>query len=87
MLTLKMPVRRAPTGHRIGESHPRAKLTDEIVRQIRALHAKGQGSKSIARQLDLPRDTVRDVIDFRTWKHVEDAHVQPLSRATRAMAP
>lgn len=28
-------ITRAPSGHRCGESHPRAKLTDEIVRQMR----------------------------------------------------
>lgn len=67
-----MPISRAPTGHRIGESHPLSKLTAEDVRRIRALRKQGKGYKRIARETGHPRETVRSVLDGRTWAHLED---------------
>jgi hypothetical protein len=67
------PIQRANTGHRIGESHPRSKLTDEKVREIRAHRKEGKGYKRIAKLTGIPVQTVRDVLSYRTWRHVIDA--------------
>lgn len=52
-------------GYRIGESHHRAKLTDEDVALILALRAAGLSYGEIARKWDagvcISRSTVRDI--------------------------
>jgi len=66
----RMLVRRSFTGHRIGESHPRARLSDEDVRLIRALNEEpGKlGYKAIANKWEppLPQSTVRNICTGRT---------------------
>jgi len=52
--------RRTITGQRCGEWHPRARVSDGAVAQVRALHEiHGLGYKAISRQTGLPRTTVR----------------------------
>lgn len=58
-------MRRNHTGHRVGECHHRAKLTDAQVKEIRALYpAMGYGR--IAKQYGVGESTVRDIITYRT---------------------
>jgi hypothetical protein len=64
--TRRMPER---ISHR-GTSHTSARLTPEIVREIRERSGDGEGATSIARGLDIGRTTVRAVIEGRTWAHV-----------------
>lgn len=58
------------------ESRPRgtkvyaAKLNDEIVRFIRAEHAKGVGVRELGRRLRISHTTVGCVIRGVSWKHV-----------------
>lgn len=66
-------VKRTPRGNRIGEDHPCAKLTEEMVLHIRALRAQGHGYKKIARLTGVKWGTVRSVLTYRTWRHVRDA--------------
>jgi hypothetical protein len=53
-----------------GTNHTMARLTPEIVREIRDRGRTGEGPTSIARGLGVGRTTVRAVIEGRTWAHV-----------------
>lgn len=60
-------VRRAMSGHRVGEYHPRAKTPDEDVKLIRELHEKhGLGYGTLADKFELPKGTVRNYCTYRT---------------------
>lgn len=62
-------IRRNHTGHRIGEDHQRAKLTDEQVRAIRAKHKpnkRGFGYAALAKESGCGVSTIRDICTFRT---------------------
>lgn len=52
---------------RHGEQHHRAKLTDEIVREIRASR---ETSVALAERYGVTREAVSAVRIGRTWKHV-----------------
>lgn len=58
-------VRRSFTGHRVGESHPRAELPREDVLLIRALREEKLGYGTIAKKFELPRSTVQDICNGR----------------------
>lgn len=47
-----------------------AKLTEDVVREIRALAATGVGIRTLARQFGVARMTARRVVMKETWKHV-----------------
>lgn len=54
-----------------GEDNGSAKLTTRIVDIIRSMHADhGWGATEIAKRLNMPRTTVRDVINRKTWIHL-----------------
>lgn len=60
----------APPLHR-GERNPSAKLTDDAVRQIRALHATGEHSQAaLARRFRVTQSAVWQVIHRKKWTHV-----------------
>jgi hypothetical protein len=50
-----------------GERHAHARLTDEIVREIRV---SSMGCTSLARKYDVAVMTILDVRHRRTWRHV-----------------
>lgn len=51
---------------------PRARLTPEQVRAIRAQYATGGvGSPQIARQYGVGRTTIKSILSGRTWRHVD----------------
>lgn len=54
-----------------GESHARAKLTIEKVRQIRMMHERGITQLSIAKSIGVGRGAVGCVIRGETWGHVK----------------
>lgn len=54
-----------------GERNGRAKITDEIVREIRRRVVGGATHRSLARELGVSRDIVRHVANGKTWSHVE----------------
>lgn len=73
-------------GKRIGQDHPRAKLTDRDVDQIFELHALGLGYARIAGKFDditggISKYTVRDVITGRRRGQVPYAQRKVLVRA------
>jgi hypothetical protein len=56
--------------YRRGEAHPGARLTEDAVRRIRAMHESGSAQRAIARQIGVSATAVRDVVSGRTWRHV-----------------
>lgn len=60
-------------GHTSRGSHrPKSKLSEENVREIRALVAAGGISKcAIARKFGISEATVRDIMSRRLWKHLD----------------
>jgi hypothetical protein len=62
---------------RLGQHHPRARISDAQVNEMRDLHEQGLGYRRIARLLGHPLYTVRDIVSFRrrnvtptTWVEV-----------------
>lgn len=53
-----------------GEAHPKAVLTDDLVRRIRREYGGGRAVHAIAIDLGVSWRTVRRVLDGTTWKHV-----------------
>lgn len=55
---------------RIGETSPFAKLTAEAVRVIRQSCADGVSKAELGRQFGVDRTTIRDIVNFKKWRHV-----------------
>ena len=53
-----------------GIKNQNAKLTDDIVREIRLAHSNGRTTKELAMQLGVSESTARHAIGRRSWKHV-----------------
>ena len=63
--------RRAHGTHPAGVQNPRSKLTDEKVRMIRSMYARGQGNTyQLADKFGVYVSTVQKLINRETWKHV-----------------
>lgn len=58
------------SGPRIGESHPRATITEDDVRRIRAMHADGWNQREIAAAMSLQPNCVSKIVLRKTWRHV-----------------
>lgn len=54
-----------------GEANGYAKLTDDIVRQIRKMHREGVVQRRIAEQFGLHWAHVNDIVHRRIWKHID----------------
>ncbi len=50
-----------------GVDHPYAKLTPELVREIRK---SGKSNAQFARELGVSRESVRDARNYTSWSHV-----------------
>lgn len=61
-----MQIARNHTGHRVGECHQRARLTDEQVRAMRADHAAGMGYGRLAMKYGCGVSTARDIVNHWT---------------------
>lgn len=60
-------IARAPSGHRCGEHHQKAKLTDAQVSEMRKLHQSGKaGYRNLAKMFGCGQSTARDICDYRT---------------------
>lgn len=54
-----------------GERHGRSKLTAYFVRQIRERHlAYVVSYEKLAKDYEVSPVTIRDVVKFKTWRHV-----------------
>jgi hypothetical protein len=60
-------VQRGRSSRRPGELHPNAKLTDELVKEIRS---STECSRFLARRLGFSYTTIKDVRSRRSWRHV-----------------
>lgn len=57
-------MKRNHTGHRVGQDHHRAKLTDEQVRQLRQDHDNDLGGyRTLAKKYGTSRSTARDIVN------------------------
>jgi hypothetical protein len=54
----------------VGESHGKAKLSEENVIAIRARHAKGETQRSLASEFHVHYTTIADIVHRRHWKHI-----------------
>lgn len=59
-----------PEAYPWGERHPKAKLTDAKVRELRIRHANGTPCTELAREYGVTRMVVKRAIQRKTWKHV-----------------
>lgn len=62
-------IRRNHTGHRVGEDHQRATLSDEQVREMRRLHTRPTerlGYRALAQRFGCGQSTARDICTYRT---------------------
>lgn len=55
----------------VGEQSGSAKLTEEIVRDIKTSHKAGERGVDISRRLGVHQATVCDIVKGRSWKHIE----------------
>lgn len=53
-----------------GEQIHRAKLTEPLIREIRALHAEGATMKGIALRYGVRFQTISGIVHRRNWRHV-----------------
>lgn len=53
-----------------GENHPRAKLTNDQVRQIRTLYNQGFSVNVIARNFKVSKWNVEQIVKNITWTHI-----------------
>lgn len=60
-------IARSSSGHRCGESHQKAKLTDAQVVEMRRLNEEdGIGYRKLAKAFGCGQSTARDIVTFRT---------------------
>jgi hypothetical protein len=60
-------------GHQVakkGEAHYKARLTEDAVRSIRALHRQGERMIDIARKFECDPTNIRHIITGKNWKSV-----------------
>lgn len=65
-----MAMKKRAGGFRPGKAHPRAKMSDEIVRAVRYLVAFGHSHHTVAECFGVTRPAVSQVIRRSNWKHV-----------------
>jgi len=59
--------------HRRGSKHPRAKLNEHLVRQIRATYVKGKrhcGRRVLANRYGVSTQAIYFIVSGKTWAHV-----------------
>lgn len=64
-----VPGLRAPVSAR-GESHPRAKLTNDAVREIRRRREEGATCDVLASEFGVAKSSIFGIVNRKTWSHV-----------------
>jgi hypothetical protein len=54
-----------------GSKHGKSKLTEQKIRDMRAMHATGVTQCALAEMFEVTQANVSDIILRKTWKHVE----------------
>jgi hypothetical protein len=62
---------RAPGPVSVGEKHWCSVLTEDKVREMRRLHAQGVGRGTLAKQFGVSLSAAGQVVDRKSWKHVD----------------
>lgn len=53
-----------------GESHPKAKTTEHVVKKMRELYDNGVPSRDVAVMFDMNLSTARKIMQRQTWRHI-----------------
>jgi len=60
-----------------GPDHPRTVLTEDDVREIRRLYKKTDHTqRSLASQFDVSKGAIQDILERKTWDHIDDGGSQ-----------
>jgi ribosome-binding protein aMBF1 (putative translation factor) len=63
---------RERTGDQKGEHNPGARLTADLVREIRRRYAEGNiQQKDLAREYNIARGQISQIITGKAWRHIE----------------
>jgi hypothetical protein len=62
---MSQKIRRAPSGHVVGESHHKVRFDDATVERARQMHDEGKRVFEIAREIGAKARTVHDWINYR----------------------
>lgn len=54
-----------------GARHPQARLTEEMVREIREIAAKGRSKPSLASRFGVTKRTITLIVQRKAWSHVQ----------------
>ena len=65
-MSMSKYIRRNHTGHRMGEHHPKARLSDADVIKMRRMHVAGSNVAVIARAFDVSYFTAYDIVKYKT---------------------
>ena len=56
--------------NRRGEAHHMTRVTEDMVREMRAAHAGGMSQRSVGRAFGVPAGTIHFILTGKTWGHV-----------------
>ena len=59
------------SGRYIGAKNPKAKLNDDIVKDIRKDFVNGLTQNKISKKYNIPWSTIHNIVTYQTWKHVD----------------
>lgn len=65
-MSMSKHIRRNHTGHRLGEHHPKARLSDDEVVKMRAMHAGGARIPVVAVTFGCSYWTAYDILNYKT---------------------
>lgn len=60
-----------PNSIRVGAANNKAKITEETVRQIRAMSKDGATSVAIAKHFGISQAQAHNIISGKQWRHVQ----------------
>ena len=66
----QMALRGPKENYARGEEQHLAKLTEELVTEIRSRHTAGESIRKLAKDYPVSRVSIRNVVHRKTWKHV-----------------
>lgn len=64
-------MRTRPETRSRGENNGQSRLTEQGVRDIRQQHAQGASQRALARQYQVDKSTIADVVNRKTWQHID----------------
>lgn len=64
-------VRKGRVARQIGSTNGAAKLTEEDIPQIRALHENGLSQRKIATMFLVSQRTIGRILNHQTWRHID----------------